>query len=121
MLKYFSVSFLFFTMNFTAVYAAPFCVLQAGITPQCFYNDVMQCRKNMTSNGTCILNPETHVTYRGGMYYCVIQSNLIAECNYIDRSQCNDEARLNGSICIENPDKKKSGAEMYDYDSRIQR
>lgn len=75
----------------------------------------------MTNNGTCILNPEAPIMFRGSMNYCMVQSYLIAQCNYIDRSQCNAEARTNNGICIENPNKKKLGTEIYDYDSRIQR
>lgn len=114
-------SFLAILSFANTVQAATFCVVSAGISPQCLYDDVAQCQKNAGANSACTVNPLSKLTYSGNMNYCVVRNSSFAECNYIDRSQCNDEARRGKAICVENPNTKKTGSEMYDYDSRIQR
>ncbi len=101
------------------VQAASFCIAGAGLSPQCFYDDMNQCIRAAESPATaCIVNPDTNLNYSGGANYCVVTSGLTALCMYVDRAQCEDEAMRNRGICISRAD-MDDDTDPFRYDPRI--
>ena len=87
-----------------AGHAAPFCLGNESVPPQCIYYDANSCRKEaIRQGGICSANPrELHVSINIGKY-CLVTSGQVSLCVYLDRAHCDaDAARQNGA-CVSAP------------------
>jgi hypothetical protein len=81
-------------------WAAPFCLRNAAVPPQCIYYDPDQCQKeSIKQGGWCEPNAsETRIAHGTG-HYCVVVAQAAAICAYLSRESCTAEAtRLHG-VC----------------------
>src|SRR4051812_37607188 len=75
--------------------AAPYCMTNAGLPPQCIYYDANLCRKDSEKQGEwCTVQAAAMKTASGSGQYCLALSQLhsIALCNYQSRESCDAEA-----------------------------
>jgi hypothetical protein len=82
--------------------AAPFCMSNQVLKPQCIYFDAQECARDAArQNATCSTNPsELPLTANVGQY-CVVVSSRISKCTYFDRQTCDREAtQLHGTCTI---------------------
>jgi hypothetical protein len=92
-------------------WAAPFCLRNAAVPPQCIYYDPSQCAKESAKQGGwCEPNArETRITSGTGNY-CVVVAQSAAICAYLSRESCAAEAtRLHG-VCYHNEAPGGTGA-----------
>lgn len=84
--------------------AAPYCLRNQVIPPQCIYNDPAQCQREAArQNGECSANlAELHLSAGFGKY-CVISPGGASNCNYTDPSSCNRQASVEHGACVEAP------------------
>jgi len=84
--------------------AAPFCLQNQVIPPQCIYYDAQQCQKEATrQNAECSANPaETHLSGGYGKY-CVVTSAGASVCNYTEQATCTREANKQNGACVQSP------------------
>jgi len=88
----------------SGVHAAPFCVSQQGLNPECIYTDAIECRKRAAQmNGLCYANPAELNLQPGIGKYCVVYSDHTSSCIYTDRTSCDNDAVRNGGLCVEAP------------------
>jgi hypothetical protein len=82
--------------------AAPFCLANQIIPPQCIYYDAHQCQVEAAKqNAECRANPaELHLTAGYGKY-CVVTSGGASNCNYTDVTSCGREASRQNGTCVE--------------------
>jgi hypothetical protein len=94
-----------------AGHAAPFCVGNEAITPQCIYYDADSCRKEANrQGGFCSVNPsEVRVSTNIGQY-CVMTSQQVSFCIYLDRASCDRAAAEQHGACVSSPGVAPSGA-----------
>jgi hypothetical protein len=90
--------------------AAPFCVESVGLTPECWYYDVNQCKKEAGKiHARCSANLREITVSAKGVAFCVVDSTKRPECAFQNRESCEDAAaRRSGAICFETsapPDK----------------
>ncbi len=83
--------------------AAPYCVVQLGITTQCLYFDPAECKQRANQlGGNCAANPSelalptTSTTYP----YCIAGPGY-SSCKFVDRGACEAEAARLGVGCVE--------------------
>jgi len=81
--------------------AAPFCIRNQIIQPQCMYYDAHQCEQEaQKQNAECVANPaELRMTQAHGEY-CVVTSGRVSICAYADRTSCAAEASRQHGTCI---------------------
>ena len=91
--------------------AAPFCIENQALPPQCIYYDARECRKEaQRQNGVCSANPrEVRLTPNVGQY-CMVTSELVSLCVYADRGPCEDDARRQNGTCTSAPQIAPVGA-----------
>jgi hypothetical protein len=91
--------------------AAPFCLENEMIPPQCIYYDTSSCEQDARRQGAyCSVNPQEVTIRPGAGQYCVVTSSQISLCNYYDRGSCTQDAsRLHG-VCSHAPYRAPSGA-----------
>jgi hypothetical protein len=87
-------------MALTSAVAAPFCMRNQVMTPQCIYYDAGECeREARRQNGYCDVNPaELRVTTGTGQY-CVVTSGRASLCAYFDRDTCSRDADRQNGVC----------------------
>ncbi|MDR3538703.1 MAG: hypothetical protein P4L71_19565 [Acetobacteraceae bacterium] len=87
-----------------AAAAAPFCLQNQGMTPQCIYYDAASCQHEaQRQNADCGIN-RNEVTIRGGTgQYCMVTSSLVTTCHYQDRDSCLADARRQNGACTDAP------------------
>lgn len=85
-------------------HAAPFCISNQSVPPQCMYYDAAQCEKEAAlQGGVCSANPQ-RLTLRPGIgQFCVVTSSLISLCVYSDRGSCIAEAARQHGTCVAAP------------------
>lgn len=91
--------------------AAPFCIQNQVIAPQCIYYDAQQCQRDAAKqNAECAANPsELHLT-RGNGQYCVVTSGQVALCNFTDLGVCTREANQQNGACVPSPQRVSIGS-----------
>jgi hypothetical protein len=79
--------------------AAPFCVENQALPPQCNYYDATECQKDaVRQGGVCDANPQQIALQPGIGQYCVVSSEGASSCVYSDRGTCMAAAaRLGGA------------------------
>jgi len=91
--------------------AAPFCIENQALSPQCMYYDANQCRLDAQRQGAiCSANPKEVRLTRGVGQYCVVTSELVSLCVYGDREPCEADARRQNGTCTNAPQIAPVGA-----------
>lgn len=87
-----------------AAAAAPFCLQNQGMTPQCIYYDAALCQHEaQRQNAECGINKK-EVKIRGGTgQYCMVTSALVTVCHYQDRNSCVADAQRQHGACTDGP------------------
>ena len=84
--------------------AAPFCLTNQVLPPQCIYYDAADCQRDARQqNSACVNNPQEFRLSRGGGQYCVITSSQTSVCAYGDRGTCAQEAARQHGTCVDAP------------------
>lgn len=84
--------------------AAPYCLQNQALPPQCIYDDPGDCARNATKQGgTCSVNSKETTLRTGFGNYCVVSSNGAANCFYHDRQTCTTAAQQAHGMCTEAP------------------
>ena len=85
--------------------AAPFCLQNQAVPPQCIYYDANSCRRDAARQGAwCIVNPDAVGTAQpGGGSYCMVTSGGVSVCNFSDGVSCAREAAHEGGACVAAP------------------
>ncbi len=112
--------FLFFLLFVpsTLIMAAPFCIEDKGLSQECYYYDVNQCRKEASKiSGYCAINREEVAMTKGNGSFCLVDSSLIPQCYYEEAQVCEEEAIRRGAVCFENIKKERSDAFREERDS----
>jgi hypothetical protein len=82
--------------------AAPFCIQNQVLPPQCMFYDVRQCqREAQHQNAECSANPAELKVSQNQSEYCVVTSSLISVCAYVDRQSCAVAAERQHGTCIQ--------------------
>lgn len=80
--------------------AAPFCMRNQIIAPQCIYYDAIQCQRDAQRQGAvCDVNPQEYHLLAGSGEYCVVTSSGASSCVYQDRPSCAAEAVRQQGMC----------------------
>ena len=80
--------------------AAPFCLTNLSVPPQCMYYDANQCSTEAARQGSwCVPNPSQTQVGTGSGQYCLITSQGASQCVYLDRSTCAAEATRQHGVC----------------------
>ena len=84
--------------------AAPFCIENQALPPQCNYYDAAQCETEAArQGGVCSANPQQMPLQAGVGQYCVAISGGASSCVYSDRGTCMAAARQLGGACTAAP------------------
>ena len=90
--------------------AAPFCVTNQAVPPQCIYHDAAICARDARQQGgTCATNPKEFKLAAGAGQYCVITTSQISLCEFADRNTCAQEATRQHGTCIDAPQRRAFG------------
>jgi hypothetical protein len=91
--------------------AAPFCLTNQVMQPQCLYYDAQECAREATrQNAVCAANPlELRLSPNVGQY-CVVTSSRASNCSYADRQTCDREATQQRGTCVIAPTRQAVGA-----------
>lgn len=91
-------------------YAAPFCIRNQVLTPQCMYYDAYQCEQEAKRQGAeCSPNASELRLKPGVGPYCVVTSARTSNCAFADRDACVREAERQNGACSR-VDKGQAGA-----------
>ena len=98
--------------------AAPFCIANLSLPPQCMYYDAALCQKDAgKQGGWCTPNPaETHAASGSGKY-CVAFSQGVALCIYQSRESCDEAAARQGGACYFDPQRASGGPDPFSQSS----
>lgn len=92
-----------------AALAAPFCLQNQGMTPQCIYYDPAICQRDaQKQNAECGVNPRESKPMNGSGQYCLVMSGGISFCEYQDYDSCQAEARRRNAACTGAPTRNPS-------------
>ncbi len=81
--------------------AAPFCIRNQMLNPQCMYYDAQQCQQEAgRQNAECVANPAELQISRTSGEYCVVTSGRASVCAYTDQPTCSTEAARQHGACI---------------------
>ncbi|MDR3534253.1 MAG: hypothetical protein P4L90_27270 [Rhodopila sp.] len=81
--------------------AAPFCLNNQVLPPQCIYYDAQECDRDARHQGAvCSANPAELRLTRSVGDYCVVTSSQASVCAYPDRQSCSVEAARQQGICV---------------------
>lgn len=82
--------------------AAPFCIQNQVLPPQCIYVDAQECaREAQRQNAQCTPNiSQNRLSQRHGEY-CVVTSSGAAVCAYADYQTCSTEAQRQRGACMQ--------------------
>jgi hypothetical protein len=84
--------------------AAPFCIENQSLPPQCNYYDAAQCQSDAArQGGVCSANPQQLSLQPGIGQYCLATSSGVSSCIYPDRGSCMAEAARQNAACTEAP------------------
>jgi hypothetical protein len=84
--------------------AAPFCIENQALPPECNYYDASQCQTDAArQGGTCSANPQQLTLQPGIGQYCVTNSYGVSSCVYPDRGSCTAEAARENATCTAAP------------------
>jgi len=84
--------------------AAPFCVENTGLPPQCLYVDPGQCQAEADRiNGRCTANAESFTVPQGQSAFCVVESGNAISCVYADLATCRQESARRHGACLAAP------------------
>jgi len=87
-----------------AAFAAPFCIQNQSVPPQCIYDDASSCQHEaMRQGGVCSANAKQLALQPGLGQYCVVTSSLVSMCIYPDRGSCTAEAARQHGACVAAP------------------
>lgn len=85
--------------------AAPFCIGNQSVPPQCIYDDASSCQREAARQGGVCSANEAQLTLQPGIgQYCVVTSSLVSVCVYPDRVSCAAEAARQHGACVAAPD-----------------
>lgn len=91
--------------------AAPFCIENQALSPQCIYYDASECRQDAQRQGaTCSANPQEVRLTPGVGQYCMVTSGLVSLCVYADREPCEADAVRQNGTCTNAPQVAPVGA-----------
>jgi hypothetical protein len=98
--------------------AAPFCLTNLALTPQCMFYDAHQCETESTKQGGyCVPNPEETRAGTGSGAYCVITSQGVSMCTYLDRQTCTLEATRQHGVCYHDEARTTGTPDPYAFSS----
>ena len=88
----------------TSAIAAPFCISNQALSPQCNYFDAAECQQAaQAQGGVCTVNTaEVHINPGIGQY-CMVTSSVVSLCAYPDRATCQAEAQRHNGACVAAP------------------
>ena len=99
-----------------AALAAPFCLANLAVPPQCIYYDANLCRSDATKQGGwCAPNPDQTYAGTGSGKYCVVTSQGAAVCAYLDRDTCDLQATHQHGVCYHDEAKATGAPDPYAY------
>jgi hypothetical protein len=82
--------------------AAPFCLRNQMLAPQCIYYDAAECQRDAQRQGAvCSVNPSEFTLLAGSGQYCVVTSTRASLCVYADRNTCAAEAARQHGACMD--------------------
>lgn len=85
-------------------FAAPYCVENQSLPPQCIYADPSECQAAaQKQGGVCSANPQQLSLQQGIGQYCVVTAGGASNCSYADRSTCMAEAQREQGACTTAP------------------
>jgi hypothetical protein len=85
-------------------FAAPFCIENQALPPQCNYFDAAQCQNDAArQGGVCSANPQQLTLQPGIGQFCVVTSYGTSACIYPDRGSCMAEAARQHAACTDAP------------------
>ena len=94
-----------------AATAAPFCLTNQLLPPQCIYYDAQNCQRDAQHQGSaCVNNPAEFRLSAGPGQYCVVTSSQASVCGYADRGTCGQEAARQHGTCVDVPRAGAGGA-----------
>jgi hypothetical protein len=84
--------------------AAPFCIENQSMPPQCNYYDASECQNDAArQGGVCSANPQQLNLQSGIGQFCVTTSYGASSCVYPDRGSCMAEAAREHASCTAAP------------------
>ena len=91
--------------------AAPFCLTNQVMQPQCIYYDAQECsREAARQNAVCSANPAELPLSPNVGQYCVVTSSRASNCSYADRQTCDRAATQQNGTCVIAPTRQSVGA-----------
>jgi hypothetical protein len=92
---------------FSSAQAAPFCISNQVLPPQCMFYDAQQCANEAArQNAQCSPNLAEIRLSRGTGEYCVITSAGASVCAYADYQTCSTAAAQQHGACVQgNPNR----------------
>jgi hypothetical protein len=82
--------------------AAPFCITNQMLAPQCIYWDAAECQRDASRQAAvCSVNPSEVHLQPGSGQYCVVTSDRVSLCVYADRGSCAQEAARQHGTCTD--------------------
>ncbi len=88
----------------TATRAAPFCLTNQAIPPQCIYTDPSICQRDAArQGGVCSVNTAEYKPQPGIGRYCVVTPSLVSLCVFPDRGSCEADAQKRHGACVTAP------------------
>jgi hypothetical protein len=85
-----------------AAHAAPFCIQNQILQPQCIYYDPRECQAEANrQNATCAPNVAEARLSRAHGDYCVVTSTGIPLCVYADYQTCSTAAAQQRGACVQ--------------------
>jgi hypothetical protein len=91
--------------------AAPFCVRNQMLAPQCIYYDASECQRDaQQQGGVCSVNPSEFPVQAGSGQYCLVTSTRASLCVYSDRNTCTADALRQHGACTDMVRAGPSGA-----------
>ena len=82
--------------------AAPFCIRNQIIPPQCIYDDAEACQREASrQNAECAANPAELALSAAHGEYCVVTGSRAAVCVYADWQSCAVEAARQHGACTQ--------------------
>ena len=86
--------------------AAPFCLQNQGMTPQCIYYDPTICQRDaQKQNAQCGTNPREVKVTAGTGQYCLVTQERVSVCHYQDLGSCLSAARNQHAVCTGSPNR----------------
>jgi hypothetical protein len=83
-------------------HAAPFCIQNQLLPPQCMFYDAKQCADEaQRQNAQCSPNPAEIRLSRGTGEYCVVTSSGASVCAYADYQTCTTAATQQHGACVQ--------------------